>query len=70
MLRPSSSPARRAERFSDQYSLGVIAYELLAGVRPIQGDGFLVLVDQHLNATPVPLERTAARTCRLAPSLP
>jgi serine/threonine protein kinase len=41
--------------FSDQYSLGVIIYELLAGVRPIQGDGFLVLVDQHLNASPVPL---------------
>src|SRR4029453_11581315 len=41
--------------FSDQYSLGVIIYELLAGVGPIQGDGFLVLVDQHLNASPVPL---------------
>jgi eukaryotic-like serine/threonine-protein kinase len=27
----------------------------LAGVRPIEGDGFLVLVDQHVNATPIPL---------------
>jgi serine/threonine protein kinase len=40
---------------ADQYSLGVIVYELLAGVRPIEGDGFMVLVDRHLNAVPVPL---------------
>jgi serine/threonine protein kinase len=40
---------------SDQYSLGVIVYEMLAGERPVQGDGFLGLVDQHLNAPPVPL---------------
>ena len=40
---------------ADQYSLGVIIYELLAGVRPIEGDGFMVLVDRHINATPVPL---------------
>ena len=53
--RPSSSPARQQTRFPTRYSLGTIAYELLAGVRPIQGDGFLVLVDQHLNAAPVPL---------------
>jgi serine/threonine protein kinase len=40
---------------ADQYSLGVIVYELLAGCRPIDGDGFMVLVDRHLNLAPVPL---------------
>lgn len=40
---------------ADQYSLAVIVYELLAGSRPIEGDGFLMLVDRHLNAAPVPL---------------
>ena len=40
---------------ADQYSLGVIVYELLAGVRPIEGDGFMVLVDRHLHAAPMPL---------------
>jgi len=40
---------------ADQYSLGVIVYELLAGARPIEGDGFMVLVDRHINAEPVPL---------------
>lgn len=40
---------------ADQYSLGVLTYELLTGQRPIEGDGFLMLVDRHLNATPTPL---------------
>jgi serine/threonine protein kinase len=40
---------------ADQYSLGVIIYELLAGERPIEGDGFMMLVDRHLNAAPIPL---------------
>lgn len=40
---------------ADQYSLGVIAYELLAGVRPIDGDGFMVLVERHLTVAPAPL---------------
>ncbi len=40
---------------ADQFSLGVIVYELLAGVRPIEGDGFLVMVERQLNQAPVPL---------------
>jgi serine/threonine protein kinase len=52
---PEQFSGETASVFSDQYSLGVIAYELLAGVRPIQGDGFLVLADRHLNASPVSL---------------
>ena len=40
---------------ADQYSLGVIVYEMLAGVRPFDGDGFMVLADRHLNAPPTPL---------------
>ena len=42
-------------RARTRYSLAVIAYELLAGARPIEGDGFMVLVDRHLNARPRPL---------------
>lgn len=52
---PEQFAGSRADARSDQYSLGVIAYELLAGQRPIEGDGFMVLVDRHLNAAPRPL---------------
>lgn len=40
---------------ADQYSLGMVVYEMLAGQRPIEGDSFLTLVDRHLNAAPPPL---------------
>ncbi len=42
---------------SDIFSLGVLAYELLSFRRPFAGRNIPNLIDQVLNASPVPLER-------------
>ena len=39
---------------SDLYSLGVMLYEMVSGCRPFQGDSFMSIVSQHINAEPVP----------------
>ena len=44
---------------SDVYALGVLCYELLAGVRPYRGEGAGELIGQHLYATPRPLAELA-----------
>lgn len=39
---------------SDQYSLGIVVYEWLSGIRPFQGS-FTEIVGQHLSVPPPPL---------------
>jgi len=48
---------------SDQYSTGVVLYEMLTGVLPFDSADNFALMMQHLNATPPP-------PCQLIPALP
>lgn len=50
---------------SDLYALGVTAYELLAGYRPFQGPDENDYRDQHLNASPLPIEGVSPGVARL-----
>jgi serine/threonine-protein kinase len=56
---PYAAPERwrgeRAEAATDIYSLGVIAFELLAHTRPFPGPDIHDFRDQHLHAEPPPL---------------
>src|SRR6266566_7104007 len=50
---------------SDQYSLGIVVYEWLCGVRPFQGSA-LEIITQHLRALPPPLR---ANTPTISPAV-
>jgi serine/threonine protein kinase len=42
---------------SDQYSLGVVAYQMLAGVKPFEGASAMAVMYHHLHTPPTPVEQ-------------
>src|SRR5690625_4059668 len=54
-MAPEIFEGQRATPASDIYSLGILAYELLAGVRPFTGDTYEQLMHAHTSTLPRPL---------------
>ena len=53
-MSPEQVRSRELNHQSDQFSLGVVLYELLTGVRPFARKGLNAVFDAVLNAAPVP----------------
>jgi tRNA A-37 threonylcarbamoyl transferase component Bud32 len=56
-MSPEQIEGRPLDPRSDIYSLGVMAYHMLAGAPPFTGDTPLAVAVQHLNQSPEPLSR-------------
>ena len=57
---PEQWRGEHASAATDVYAFGVVAFELLSGNRPFRGPSEQVFRDQHLHATPPPLQGVPA----------
>jgi len=58
-MSPEQVSGQECDGRSDIFSLGVVAYEMLAGCRPFEGDSDLAVMDQVRRCTPRPLREVA-----------
>ncbi len=56
-MSPEQVQGQEADGRSDQFSLGVIAYEMLTGARPFHGEQISTVVFKIVNSQPVPANR-------------
>lgn len=56
-MAPEVFEGKPANMQTDTYSLGILAYEVLAGARPFTGDSYEQLMLQHLTGLPDPLRK-------------
>jgi serine/threonine-protein kinase len=54
-MSPEQCDTREVTGASDQYSLGVVAYEMLTGRLPFQGDSTMAVMYAHFNERPRPV---------------
>jgi serine/threonine protein kinase len=55
-MSPEQVSAKPVTGRSDQFALAVIAYEMLAGRKPFQGDSWVTVLHQIMSADPLPVE--------------
>jgi serine/threonine-protein kinase len=66
-MAPEQALGKKVDHRTDIYSMGIILYEMLAGVVPFRSDSFLAILTQHVTKPPVPPSEAAddARTVPL-----
>ena len=60
-MSPEQAAGEEVDTRSDIYSLGIVAYEMLAGAPPFEGSN-RVVVSKHIGERPVPLRRVRPET--------
>jgi predicted Ser/Thr protein kinase len=63
-LSPEQASGHPASPATDIYSLGIVAYECLAGKRPFTGESQVAIAMAQINETPPPLPETIAEPVR------